>query len=142
MNIDAPLVIEDICKSFGKSTVLNKVSLLIPAKQMFGLIGLNGIGKTTLIKMILDLITPDSGSITLFGVPHYLPAAREKLAYLPEKFSPSPLLTGWEFLELSQSSYKQPLDRERAEQLCRDLDLNPEVLPNEMFAVTTTVDAS
>jgi ABC-2 type transport system ATP-binding protein len=123
-----PLHIANITKRFSDHPVLEDISLEVAAQQMFGLIGLNGIGKTTLIKAILDLLAPDAGDIRIFGVPHYQPASRSRLAYLPEKFTPSPFLIGNEFLSLSQQSFCRPFDPIKAKRLAEALDLDPAAL--------------
>lgn len=52
--------------------------------ETFGFLGHNGAGKTTTIKCLLDLVRPQSGAISLFGVAHTHPEARKSLGYLPE----------------------------------------------------------
>lgn len=71
----------------GRTTLtrgITDVNLAIPAGEVFGLLGLNGSGKTTTIKLILGLLKPTSGSLSIFGhrVPH--PAAQKRIGYLPE----------------------------------------------------------
>ena len=60
--------IENLTKVYNKVTVLNVPKLEIPNGQSFGLVGNNGAGKTTLFSLILDLIGPDSGSVTSNGI--------------------------------------------------------------------------
>ena len=84
-----PLDIRDVVKSYGKHRVLDGISFSLKPGEIFGLIGLNGIGKTTLIKILLDLAKADSGAAYIFGKPCNSVQAREALSYLPEKFSPS-----------------------------------------------------
>lgn len=110
----APLDIQHICKQFNKKTVLNDVSLALNDGEVFGLIGLNGIGKTTLIKIILDLIVADSGDVAIYGASALNEKARNTLVYLPEKFQPSRYLKGREYLELSVSYFGKSYDHERA----------------------------
>lgn len=109
-----PLDIQHICKQFNKKTVLNDVSLALNDGEVFGLIGLNGIGKTTLIKIILDLIVADSGDVAIYGASALNEKARNTLVYLPEKFQPSRYLKGREYLELSVSYFGKSYDHERA----------------------------
>ncbi len=114
MSPETPLDVSGLTVTYGKSTILDGVDLAVRAGEIFGLIGLNGVGKTTLIKTILDLVRPKSGAIRLFGEDHRRPASRQALAYLPEKFTPSPRLRGWEFLSLSLSYFKVALDCDAA----------------------------
>jgi len=57
------ITIDTISKKYGKTEVLNVVSIEIPTGQSFGLVGNNGAGKTTLFNVILDLIRPTTGSV-------------------------------------------------------------------------------
>lgn len=61
------LKLQNVCKSFGKRMVVQDISFTVEAGQIFGFLGPNGAGKTTTIKMILGLLTPDSGSIQVMG---------------------------------------------------------------------------
>jgi ABC-2 type transport system ATP-binding protein len=123
-----PLSVQNVSKAFDKQPVLNDVSLELKQGEIFGLIGLNGIGKTTLIKIILGLILADAGEITIFGDSWKKVAAKRHLAYLPEKFQPSRFLTGKEILSLAHSYYNQPYDHEKAREQAALLGLNPDVL--------------
>jgi ABC-2 type transport system ATP-binding protein len=85
-------------KRYGKFAALGGIDLEVAAGEAFGLVGANGAGKTTLIKCILDLTACDSGAIEIFGVAAHNPAARRRLAYLPERFNPPHYLRAREFL--------------------------------------------
>lgn len=61
--------IENICKSFGDTEILKGFSLNVPKGAVYGLMGLNGAGKTTVIKHLAGFIKPDSGEITIDGQP-------------------------------------------------------------------------
>lgn len=128
----APLAIAHITKSYGKQKVLEDISFALESGEIFGLVGLNGAGKTTLIKLLLDLTNADGGSATLFGKASTSVKAREQLSYLPEKFSPSRYLKGYEHLALALSYYGKKLDREKARALAVELDLNPDVLDRKV----------
>lgn len=58
----------NISKKYGSKTVLNIASLEIPKGQSFGLVGNNGAGKTTYFNLLLDLISPTTGTITNNGI--------------------------------------------------------------------------
>jgi ABC-2 type transport system ATP-binding protein len=68
------------------------------------------------------------GDIRIFGVRNESPEARRHLVYLPEKFQPSSQLTGWEYLSILLSYFKQPLDKARARTIAAGVDLDPDVL--------------
>lgn len=62
------LTTNDLCKSYGKTKVLKNVSLHIPKGAIYGLIGKNGAGKTTIMRVISGLQKPTSGTYTICGV--------------------------------------------------------------------------
>lgn len=113
-NAVKPISIKNICKSFEKKQVLKDVSFDVPPGQIIGLIGLNGAGKTTLIKIILGLLSQDSGGISIFDNQDITPQTRKNLSFLPEKFQPSIYLKGREFLKLTLSYYGKEYDDEKA----------------------------
>ena len=127
-----PLEIQAISKAYGKHQVLKDISFTLKQGEIFGLVGLNGIGKTTLIKIILDLSRADSGNATILGQPSNTVDARRNLSYLPEKFAPSRYLLGKEYLSLSLSYYGKKLDLDAARKMAADLDLNPDVLDRKV----------
>ncbi len=118
-----PLKISEISKSFQERKVLDDVSFEVKNNQIFGFIGLNGVGKTTLIKIILDLLDQDAGEVEIYGVSTVLPQSRKNLFYLPEKFQPSNNLTGEEFLRFALDFYAKKPDLEKIKKICADLDL-------------------
>lgn len=112
--------------------VLDDISFDVKENEIFGFIGLNGMGKTTLIKIILDLLDEEEGEIKIFGHRKVLPLARKKVCYLPEKFQPSPYLKGMEFLQFVLDFYGKKVDIEKAMVLCESLDLNFKVLSQKV----------
>ena len=124
---EAPLDVSGLTAGYGKRDVIFDIGFSLEKGEVFGLIGLNGAGKTTLIKSILGL-GQCRGRIAIFGHPAGPPKSRSSLAYLPEKFQPSALLRGWEFLELTLAYFDLTLDRGAARALCAGLDLDAAVL--------------
>lgn len=61
------LEIKNCCKSFGSQTVLQNVSLNIPAGRIIGVSGASGIGKSTLAKILCGVMPPDAGTVFLDG---------------------------------------------------------------------------
>lgn len=127
-----PLKIAEISKSFNGKTVLDKVSFEVKQNEIFGFIGLNGVGKTTLIKIMLDLLDQENGEIEIFGVSRLLPESRKKLCYLPEKFQPNQHLKGEEFIKFVLDFYGKKYDAKKAQAICANLDLKFEVLKQKV----------
>jgi len=79
------LVLDHVTKRYGDHVAVDDVSFVVPRGVVFGILGPNGAGKSTAIRMVNDIITPDSGTITLFGdVPPGRHAA-PRLGFLPEE---------------------------------------------------------
>lgn len=66
---DACIVVDQASKSFGKHTVLDRVSLSVGRGEIYGLLGPSGSGKTTLVRLMTGLDVPDCGRVTLLGEP-------------------------------------------------------------------------
>src|SRR6185295_20294310 len=94
----AAVRINALVKRYGSVAALCGVDLEVAAGEGFALVGANGAGKTTLIRCLLDLAACDAGTIELFDSAASNPAARRRLAYLPERFNPPHYLRGAEFL--------------------------------------------
>ncbi len=78
------IIVDKIAKSFGATQAVRDVSFEVRPGEIFGLLGPNGSGKTTSIRVILDIYQPDSGSVTILGGP----MTNEKLnqiGYIPEE---------------------------------------------------------
>ena len=120
--------VDALAKRYGTSVALDGVSLVVDRGESFSLVGANGAGKTTLIRCLLDLAARDAGTIEIFGVPAREPAARARLAYLPERFVPPHYLTGAEFLRALASLAGVAYDQERAERMVALLELEKAAL--------------
>ena len=84
MLVASALVVDDVKKVFGRTTVVDGVSFTVEPQEIMGLVGPNGAGKTTTIRMALDIIHPDAGSVALFGSrPNR--QALQRVGYLPEE---------------------------------------------------------
>ena len=123
------LEVGNIFKSYGEKTVLNDISFNIKENEIFGLIGLNGVGKTTLIKSILDLADIDDGEILINGMNSVDCRSRNNLAYLPEKFLPSLFLTPMEFLNIFTNG---KMYKEKIFELCEQIDFDTKFLNVQM----------
>lgn len=76
--------IRDVTKQFGTVVAVNRLSLAVPEGSIYGFIGPNGSGKTTTIRMIMDILRPDTGDIVVFDA-HSRASARDQIGYLPEE---------------------------------------------------------
>ncbi|EHE86001.1 ABC-type transporter ATP-binding protein EcsA [Latilactobacillus curvatus CRL 705] len=101
------LEINQLTGGYAHVPVLKEVSFTVPNNQVVGLIGLNGAGKSTTIKHIIGLLTPQKGTITLDGVTLQSnpDQYRQKVAYVPETPVLYPELTLKEHLELTMMAY-------------------------------------
>jgi ABC-2 type transport system ATP-binding protein len=126
--MDAALRIEGLAKRFRGRPALRGVDLEVAPGAALGLVGANGAGKTTLLKCALDLCAADAGRVEIFGVPHREPAARARLAYLPERFSPPHYLLGREFLAMMLSLAGARYDPAAARRQLAELELEAAAL--------------
>ena len=125
-----PLTINGLSKRFADKNVINNIDLELKNGEIFGLIGLNGIGKTTLIKMILDLLKPDNGEIEIFGIKSTIVNSRCNLSYLPEKFQPSKYLKGHEYLSMAMSFFGKKYNKSDGKEAAELLALDAKSLDN------------
>lgn len=109
---------------YGKNTVVDRVSFEVMPGEIFGLIGLNGIGKTSLIKALTDLRPLSEGRVSILGHSPDDGRARQALAYLPERFDPPWFLSGLEFLAFSASLYGKKMARQEIEAAADRLGLD------------------
>jgi Cu-processing system ATP-binding protein len=90
------LSLSKVTKTFGETRALRDVSFDVAPGERVALLGHNGAGKSTLMKIILGLITLDTGEVRVVDAAPGSAAARRKVAYLPENVAFHPALTGRE----------------------------------------------
>ncbi|MEJ2281371.1 MAG: ABC transporter ATP-binding protein [Candidatus Bathyarchaeota archaeon] len=95
-----PVEAKDVVKNFGSVRALDGLSFKINKGEIFGLIGLNGAGKTTALRIVSTLLLPTSGIVTVFGhnVVEEASEVRNLLSYLPEEAGAYKNLSGFEYL--------------------------------------------
>jgi ABC-2 type transport system ATP-binding protein len=76
--------LRDVVKTFGTNVAVAPLSLDVPEGAFYGFIGPNGSGKTTTIRMIMNILVPDAGRISVLGQPAQS-AVRDQIGYLPEE---------------------------------------------------------
>ncbi|MBI5624367.1 MAG: ABC transporter ATP-binding protein [Elusimicrobia bacterium] len=119
------VVIEGLGRSFGSKEVLAGVTARIKTGRVVGLLGRNGEGKTTLLKILLDLLASDSGRAEVLGLaPDGSGVIRSKVGYVPEKPAFHDFMTVGRVLELRRRFFPT-WSAEKAASLCDCLELDP-----------------
>jgi ABC-2 type transport system ATP-binding protein len=103
------LVLDGLVKRFGSVVALDGISFEVPRGQVFGFLGANGAGKTTAMRIVLDILRPDAGTVTWDGTPS-TEVARETWGYLPEERGLYPRLAVLDQLVFFASLYGIPRD--------------------------------
>ena len=116
------LEIKDLNKSFDNKEILKDINLSIQSGRIIGLLGKNGVGKTTLIKLINDLLTPTSGKILINGQKIGV-ETKKVIAYLPERTYLNKQMKVSEVISYFEDFYDN-FDSEKAKKLLKDLDLD------------------
>ena len=116
------LEIKNLYKNYGEKQVLNNITLTVPRGKIIGLLGKNGTGKTTLIKLINGLLTPTEGEIILEGE-KIGPQSKLNIAYLPERTYLDKSMTINETLKFFKEFYSN-FDIDKAKDLLKKLELD------------------
>ena len=105
--MEKSISVSKLCKRYGGVQALRDVSLDVGEGELFGLIGPDGAGKTTLFRILTTLIVPDSGSASVDGldVVKDYKAIRQRVGYMPGKFSLYPDLSVEENLDFFASIF-------------------------------------
>lgn len=113
---------KNVSKSFGETEILHDVNLKIPSGKIIGLLGKNGMGKTTIIKLANDLLTPTSGEVLFKGKPIGINSKRN-ISYLPERTYLDKVMTVRQSLNYFAEFYDN-FNINKATRLIDDLDLS------------------
>ena len=116
--------IQQLRKTYGKTRALNGITFDVPAGRVTAVVGPNGSGKTTLIKSILGLVTPDGGTISVFGddISHSH-AYRAGIGYMPQIARLPDNLSAEKAIALVKSLRGNTTDTD--ERLIDELELRP-----------------
>ena len=117
-------------KSYGNKKVLDRVDLQLQEGRIIGLLGKNGTGKTTLLKLINDLLTLDGGEILFQGGPIGV-ESKKRIAYLPERTYLDKSMTVREVIRFFSDFYDN-FDSEKARRLLKDLSLDEQMRLSKM----------
>jgi len=112
----------NINKNFGNKTILKDINLTITKGKIIGLLGKNGTGKSTLIKLINDLLTPTSGKILINNKEVGL-YSKKIISYLPERTYLDKTMTVNKVIEFFEDFYDN-FDSKKARKLLEDLNLD------------------
>jgi len=106
------VVVRDFTKTFGDVTAVNAMSFDVAHGELFGFIGPDGAGKTTLFRTMVTLLVPDAGSVRVLGldVVHDLWELRTRVGYMPGRFSLYPDLSAKENLQFFASVFGTTID--------------------------------
>jgi len=110
-----------VAKRFGRFEAIEDLSLSVPEGAVFALIGSNGTGKTTTIRMLMNILRPDRGEITVLGTPsqQLKPADFQRIGYVSESQKlPGGLTLGryFEYLSALYPAWDRELERSLREQ--------------------------
>ena len=114
-----------LTKRYGSLTALKDLNLDVHRGETFGFLGLNGAGKTTAIRLLLDLLRPTSGQAFIFGYDCWTEGleARAQIGYLPGELGLYLDLTGLETLDFLANLSRQPVALRYRQALCDRLEL-------------------
>lgn len=116
------LEIKSLNKSYENKKILNNINIKVESGKIVGLLGKNGVGKSTLIKIINGLLQKDSGEILLNGN-KITPQDKEKIAYLPEKTYLNKNMRVIDYFNY-MSEFYGTFNKEKAINLLEKLNLN------------------
>ena len=102
------LEMKNVTKSFGKFKALDDLSMRVPKGSVYGLVGPNGAGKSTAIRIMTGIYRPDSGNVTLEGMPVYEnPVNKMRMGYIPDDIFYFPSATMEEMRNFYKGIYPQ-----------------------------------
>lgn len=115
---------EELCKHYGKKEALKNINLKIEGGHIYGLLGPNGSGKTTFIKILNGLLTPTSGRITVND--HEIgPSTKALVAYLPDHSYLDMNMRVKDMIRYFQDFFTD-FSPEKAYEMLEKLDINPQ----------------
>lgn len=126
MKEDLIVDVQGLSKSFNGKPAVNSLSLKVKRGEIFGFLGPNGSGKTTTIRMLCGLMTPDAGSGSCLGFDILNESSQIKrlVGYVPQAFSLYQDLTVAENLEFIARVYQVPDYQRRIRELMQELGLD------------------
>jgi ABC-2 type transport system ATP-binding protein len=125
---------EGLTKHYGQVVGIDGLSLDVHQGEVFGFLGANGGGKTTTIRLLLDLIRPTAGRACILGFDSHRQSldARARVGYLPGDMPIYPELTGGAYLDYLGRLGARPVSRDRLDHLLRRFDVSPTDLSRKL----------
>ena len=125
MNGEPVIDVRHLTKRFGDKTVVNDFDIRVPKGSIYGFLGPNGSGKTTTIRMLCGLLTPDEGEGTCLGYDVRREAGRikEQVGYMTQRFSLYEDLSIRENLDFVARMYRVDKRKQRVDQALEELGL-------------------
>ena len=121
---------KNVYKSFGEKNILENINLKLDGGKIIGLLGRNGTGKSTLIKLINDLLTPTSGEVLINGEKPGI-ESKKIVAYLPERTYLDKSMTVDQVIKFFSEFYEN-FSSQKAYELLKSLDLDPKMKLTKM----------
>ena len=118
----ARIEIENLTKAFGTKVALDGVTLSLEKGQIVGLLGPNGSGKTTMIKILTGLLTPNSGEVSINGMKPGV-ETKEVVAYLPDRNALPDYMTSEQLIRM-YSDFFVDFNKEKAERMLGELGVD------------------
>ena len=115
--------LENVSKRYGNITALNGLNLSVHAGEIVALLGPNGAGKTTAVSLMLNLVEPDSGKVTLFNQNPQELAARQRIGVMLQSAELPETMRVSELIELTQSYYPHPRELKEIAEMAGIADL-------------------
>ncbi len=124
--------LQNVNAGYGSDMVLQNINLAVKRGDFLGIIGPNGSGKTTLLKIILGILTPKTGTVTLFGKNSAEFSGWQKIGYVPQKAGSNLMkfpITVWETVSLGRLTrsrwidFERPIDTRAIENALQSVDM-------------------
>ena len=128
--MDSVLELKNLTKKYGSKVALNDVTLSVPKGSIVGLLGPNGSGKTTMLKLATGLLQPTSGEVLVCG---YKPGAESKdlVAYQSDKVYLNDWMNVYDLMGMLDDFYSG-FNKEKALDMLQSLKINPKDKLKEM----------
>jgi ABC-2 type transport system ATP-binding protein len=109
------LEVQALSKAYGKKQAVNGVSFQIAEGEVFGLMGMNGAGKTTILRMLATLLKPDSGDALIAGhsIKTHPEQVRANICYLPDEAGAYRTMTGRDYLGFIAGLYFKEYEQQQ-----------------------------